>query len=276
MHQVTELSDEFLALFQDVSRTYSCGYFDPPELSLQAAEVAKIDLNLGKLGLRPGMTLLDVGCGWGATMRRAIEKYDVDVIGLTLSEEQCAYSRQLLDSLGTEHSGRVLLQRWEGFDEPVDRIVCIEALERLSARRYLDFFARCFAILPAGGRMTIQSNTGSRRYDLNARGTNGRFVAFMLAEIFPGGHIPTAQMMADHGERAGFVVEECLSLLPHYLKTLTMWADMLEANEDQALALTSAEVYHRYLDYLRSCRHCVAGLGLDVNLVSYRKPGGSH
>lgn len=269
---LTDLSDDFLALFQDVSRTYSCGYFDPPELSLQAAELAKIDLNLAKLDLRPGMTLLDVGCGWAATMQRAIEKYDVDAIGLTWSDDQCAYSQQLLDSLDSPRTGRVLRQSWEEFDQPVDRIVSTETFEHFGPRRYDDFFARCFDLLPDDGRMTIQSSTGDHRCGLNTRGADARFVDFMLTEIFPGGHIPTVQMMVEHGERAGFVVTECLSLLSHYLKTLTTWADMWEVNKDKTIAITSEAVYYYYLKYLRGCQYCFAGEGLDVSLVTYIKP----
>jgi cyclopropane-fatty-acyl-phospholipid synthase len=95
-----DLSDEFFALFQDPSRTYSCAYFEPPTLNLEQAQLAKIDLNLDKLDLKPGMTLLDIGCGWGATARRAVEKYDVNVIGLTLSKNQRAFTQQLLDDIG--------------------------------------------------------------------------------------------------------------------------------------------------------------------------------
>jgi cyclopropane-fatty-acyl-phospholipid synthase len=95
-----DLSDEFFALFQDTSRTYSCAYFEPPTLNLEQAQLAKIDLNLDKLDLKPGMTLLDIGCGWGATARRAVEKYDVNVIGLTLSKNQRAFTQQLLDDIG--------------------------------------------------------------------------------------------------------------------------------------------------------------------------------
>ncbi len=68
-----DLSDDFFALFLDPTRTYSCAYFERDDMTLEEAQIAKIDLALGKLGLQPGMTLLDIGCGWGATMRRAIE-----------------------------------------------------------------------------------------------------------------------------------------------------------------------------------------------------------
>src|SRR6476646_8993346 len=79
-----DLSDEFFELFLDPTRTYSCAYFERDDMTLEEAQIAKIDLALGKLGLQPGMTLLDIGCGWGATMRRAIDNYDVNVVGLTL------------------------------------------------------------------------------------------------------------------------------------------------------------------------------------------------
>src|SRR5271169_2427826 len=89
-----DLSNEFFALFQDPTRTYSCAYFPRENMTLQEAQVAKLDLTLDKLGLEPGMTLLDVGCGWGSTMKRAIERYDVNVIGLTLSKNQHAHCQQ--------------------------------------------------------------------------------------------------------------------------------------------------------------------------------------
>ncbi|WP_264001925.1 class I SAM-dependent methyltransferase, partial [Mycolicibacterium gadium] len=94
-----DLSDDFFGLFQDPTRTYSCAYFEPADLSLEEAQIAKIDLNLDKLDLKPGMTLLDIGCGWGATMKRAMEKYDVNVIGLTLSKNQHAHTTELLGAV---------------------------------------------------------------------------------------------------------------------------------------------------------------------------------
>ncbi|TXH26498.1 MAG: class I SAM-dependent methyltransferase [Mycobacterium sp.] len=272
-----DISDDFFGLFQDPSRTYSCAYFEPPGLSLEDAQVAKIDLNLDKLNLEPGMTLLDIGCGWGATMRRAVEKYDVNVIGLTLSENQFAYTKRLLDGIDSPRTRELQLHGWEQFHRPVDRIVSIEAFEHFGFDRYDDFFTNCFDILPAGGRMVIQSSTGYHPYDLNRRGKaltfeTARFIKFMVTEIFPGGRIPTADMMVEHGRKAGFEVPECLSLRPHYIQTLGIWADKLEARREQALAVTSEEVYQRYMRYLRGCRHYFSDEMLDVNLVTYVKP----
>ena len=118
-----DLSDDFYRLFLDPSQTYSCAYFEREDMTLEEAQQAKVDLSLGKLGLEPGMTLLDVGCGWGATLRRAIEKYDVNVVGLTLSKNQADHVQKSFDELDTERSRRVLLNGWEQFHEPVDRIV---------------------------------------------------------------------------------------------------------------------------------------------------------
>ena len=199
-----DLSDDFFGLFQDPSRIYSCAYFDPPGLTLEEAQIAKVDLNLDKLDLQPGMTLLDIGCGWGTTMRRAIEKYDVNVLGLTLSKNQRAYCQQLLDGIDTGRSRQVLLHGWEEFSQPVDRIVSIEAFEHFGHERYDDFFSNCFDILPDDGRMTIQSSVGYHPYDLNARGIKltfetVRFIKFIVEEIFPGGRLPTTDYRHDGG-----------------------------------------------------------------------------
>lgn len=273
-----DLSDDFFGLFQDDSRKYSCAYFTGPNVTLKEAQIADVDLNLDKLDLKPGMTLLDIGCGWGVTMERAIQKYDVNVIGLTLSKNQQAYCTQLLDKLGSDRTHRVLLEGWENFHEPVDRIVSIEAFEHFGFERYDDFFKNCFEILPDDGRMTIQSSVGYHPFDLAEQGKKltfelARFIKFMITKIFPGGRLPTTQMMIEHGEKAGFVVPEAKSLRTHYIKTLGLWADALERNKDKAIAATSEENYNDYMRYLKGCQYYFIDESIDVSLVTYLKPG---
>jgi cyclopropane-fatty-acyl-phospholipid synthase len=273
-----DLSDDFFGLFQDPTRKYSCAYFTGPNATLEEAQIADVELNLDKLDLKPGMTLLDIGCGWGLTMRRAIEKYDVNVIGLTLSKNQQAYCTQLLDKLGSDRTHEVRLEGWEQFHQPVDRIVSIEAFEHFGFERYDDFFQNCYDVLPDDGRMTIQSSVGYHPFDLAERGKKltfelARFVKFIITEIFPGGRLPTTQMMIEHGEKAGFIVPEARSLRTHYIKTLGLWADALERNKDKAIAATDEENYHRYMRYLKGCQYYFIDESIDVSLVTYLKPG---
>jgi cyclopropane-fatty-acyl-phospholipid synthase len=273
-----DLSDDFFGLFQDPTRMYSSAYFTRDDQSLEEAQIAKVDLNLDKLDLKPGMPLLDIGCGWGTTLRRAVEKYDVNVIGLTLSKNQYARTTQVLNDIDTNRTRQVLLRGWEDFSDPVDRIVSIEAFEHFGFANYDRFFKNAFSIMPEDGRMTVQSSVAYHPYDLNARGKKitfetARFIKFMLTEIFPGGRLPSTGMMVEHGEKAGFVVPEPLSLRDSYIKTLTIWGDALEANKDKAIEIQSEEVYDRYMRYLRGCQRYFTEEVIDVSLVTYLKPG---
>ena len=185
-----DLSDDFYRLFLDPTQTYSCAYFEREDMTLEDAQLAKIDLSLGKLALQPGMTLLDVGCGWGATLRRAIERYDVNVIGLTLSRNQQAHVEASFAAMDSPRSKRVLLQGWEQFHGNVDRIVSIGAFEHFGFDRYDDFFKMAYAALPADGVMMLHTIVTASAEDVEARNlkmtmTRLRFFKFIMDEIFP-------------------------------------------------------------------------------------------
>ncbi len=253
-----DLSDDFFALFLDPTRTYTCAYFERDDMTLEEAQIAKIDLALGKLGLQPGMMLLDIGCGWGPAMLRALEKYDVNVVGLTLSKNQVAYVEQQLAASDSSRSKRVLLEGWEQFYEPVDRIVAIGPLEHFGYERYNAFFKRAYDLLPGDGTMllhTIVQLSGKeiqeRKLPLTMR--HAHFVKFLLEEIFPGGRLPTVAMVEEHATKVGFTVSRIQRLRPHYKRTLDMWAAALEAHKEEAIAIQSDEVYDRYMNYLTGC-----------------------
>src|SRR4051812_38822345 len=125
-----DLSDDFFALFLDPSMTYSCAKFDSLDTTLAEAQLAKIDLSLGKCQIKPGMRLLDIGCGWGATALRAASKFGANVIGLTISKNQFDHDQLLAQGLSKDVANvEFRLQGWETFEEPVDRIVSIGAFE---------------------------------------------------------------------------------------------------------------------------------------------------
>ena len=271
-----DLSDDFFRLFLDPTQTYSCAYFERDDMTLEEAQLAKVDLALGKLGLQPGMTLLDVGCGWGSTMMRAIERYDVNVIGLTLSENQKVHVEKVFAASDSPRTKRVLLAGWEQFNEPVDRIVSIGAFEHFGFDRYDDFFKMAHAAMPDDGVMLLHTITALTFPQMADRGIPltfeaARFVKFILTEIFPGGRVPSIEKVQEHSARAGFRLTRTQSLQPHYARTLDTWAAALEAHKDEAIAIQSEEVYERYMRYLTGCAKGFRVGYIDVHQFTLEK-----
>ena len=276
-----DLSDDFFRLFLDPSQTYSCAYFERDDMTLEEAQQAKVDLALGKLGLQPAMTLLDVGCGWGSTMRRANEKYDVNVVGLTLSKNQAAHVQKVFDELDNDpqrkpRTKRILLEGWEQFDEPVDRIVSIGAFEHFGHDRYDDFFKMAHDALPDDGVMLLHTITGLTGPQMAERGMPltfelARFMKFIMTEIFPGGRLPSIEKVEDHSSKAGFKLTRRQSLQPHYARTLDHWAAALEARKSEAIEIQSEEVYERYMRYLTGCANAFRIGYIDVNQFTLEK-----
>ena len=271
-----DLSDDFFRLWLDPSQTYSCAYFERDDMSLEEAQLAKIDLALGKLGLQPGMTLLDIGCGWGGTMMRALERYDVNVIGLTLSKNQHDHVQRLFAESDSPRSKRVELMGWEEFDDPVDRIVSIGAFEHFGFDRYDDFFTMAYKSLPDDGVMLLHTITALTLPQMAERGmpltiSVAKFVKFILTEIFPGGRLPSIEKVEEHSAKAGFTLTRIQSLQPHYARTLDHWAAALEAHKDEAIAVQSEEVYERYMKYLTGCSEGFRIGYIDVDQFTLHK-----
>jgi cyclopropane-fatty-acyl-phospholipid synthase len=273
-----DLSDEFFRLFLDPTQTYSCAYFERDDMTLEQAQIAKIDLSLGKLGLQPGMTLLDIGCGWGATMRRAVEKYDVNVVGLTLSKNQAIAVDKLFREMDSRRSRRVYLAGWEEFHERVDRIVSIGAFEHFGHKRYDDFFTMAHSALPADGVMLLHSIVKvspdeARKRGLQLSAKLLRFILFIMDEIFPGGDLPMVALVEQHAAKAGFQVARIQPLRPHYARTLDTWAAALQSRREQAIEIQSEEVYERYMRYLTGCADLFRDGYTDVCQFTLTKSG---
>jgi len=252
------LSNEFFKLWQDPTQTYSCAYFERDDMTLQEAQLAKIDLALGKLDLEPGMTLLDIGCGWGSTVMRAVEKYDVNVIGLTLSHNQKAHIECLFAESDSPRIKEVRLQPWEEFDEPVDRIVSIGAFEHFGFEKYEYYFKKTYQLLPDDGVMLLHTIVSTSKEEVEEWGLPTtmsllRFFKFIVTEIYPGGRIPLIALVEDRATQAGFTVTRKQRLRPHYARTLDIWAANLESKRDEAITITSEEVYNRFMHYLTGC-----------------------
>jgi cyclopropane-fatty-acyl-phospholipid synthase len=254
-----DISNDFFKLWQDPTQTYSCAYFEQDDYTLEQAQMAKVDLSLGKLGLQPGMTLLDIGCGWGSTIMRAVEKYDVNVIGLTLSENQKEHiENHWFANSTSKRNMEVRLQPWEDFDGKVDRIVSIGAFEHFGFNKYDDYFKKTFSWMPDDGVMLlhtiiIPSDEEIKAKKLPLTMSRVRFIKFIMDEIYPGGRLPLAAQVTDAAQRNGYTVTREQHLQPHYVKTLDTWAANLEAKKDEAIAITSEEVYERFRKYLTGC-----------------------
>jgi cyclopropane-fatty-acyl-phospholipid synthase len=255
---IYDISDDFFALFLGPTMGYTCGYYEREDMSLDESQTAKFDLALGKLNLEPGMTLLDVGCGWGGALELAVQKYDVNVIGITLSKNQSEFARKRLAKLETDRSIEVRLQGWEEFQQPVDRIVSIGAFEAFKAERYPLFFEKAYSLLPSDGRMllhTILAHTQKFFRDNGIKLTISdlKFMKFIGTVIFPGGQLPAVEDIEQLAQDSGFTLERIHLLREHYARTLDMWAANLSANHDEAIVITSPEVYDRYMKYLTGC-----------------------
>ncbi len=210
-------------------------------------------------------------------MMRAIEKYDVNVIGLTLSKNQRDHVEQVFAESGSPRSKRIELMGWEEFDEPVDRIVSIGAFEHFGFDRYDDFFNLAYRLLPEDGVMllhTITSLTFDQMVEKKIPLTfeAARFAKFILTEIFPGGRLPTPEKVDEHSSKAGFTLTRTQSLQPpNYARTLDCWAAALEANRDKAIEVQSEEVYERYMKYLTGCARGFRVGYIDVNQFTLEK-----
>ena len=279
---IYDVDDDFFALFLGPTMGYTCAYFDRDDMTLDEAQVAKFDLSLGKLDLEPGMTLLDVGCGWGGALELALQKYDVNLIGITLSRNQHQYTKERLAKVSTSRSVEVRLQGWEEFDEPVDRIVSIGAFEAFTKRRYGAFFESAYRLLPADGRMLLHSILGHPQSYFAPHGiaitmNDLKFMRFIGQEIFPGGELPCEDDIVKFATAAGFGVERIHLLRPHYARTLDNWAANLAARREEAIAITSQTVYERYLRYLTGCadffRRDITDVG-QFTLIKQNNGGG--
>ena len=259
-------STDLMELFLDPTLLYSCAYFERGEMTLGEAQIAKLDLSLGKCDLKPRHTLLEVGCGWGACSYRAAENYDVDVIGLTLSEDQAAYCQNKMKGL-PDGSGNVeiRLQGWEEFNEPINRIISIAAFEHFPHERHQDFFEKCYSLLPGDGQMMVHTIVRYDLQDLQERNIeltheNVQFAKFMWQQIFPKGDLPIPRKIVAAAKAAGFEIAKIQTLGAHYARTLDIWAENLIANRDKVIEMKSEEVFDTFMKYLtQSADHFRSG-----------------
>ena len=230
-----DVSNDFYRLFLGETMTYSCAYFATPETPLADAQRAKYDLICRKLGLRPGMRLLDVGCGWGGMAMHAAEHFGVQAVGVTVSQRQVDYARDAVAAAGLGDRVEIRLQDYRDVaDGPFDAISSIGMFEHVGASRLGEYFGRLHALLRPGGRLL---NHGICR----PRGSRGLSRAsFAGRYVFPDGELHEVGIVAQAMQGRGFEVRDTQSLREHYALTLRHWVRNLEENWDEAVRIAGA------------------------------------
>ena len=241
-----DVSNAFYELVLGPSMAYTCACYPRADASLEEAQAHKFDLVCRKLGLQPGMRLLDVGCGWGGMVRHAVQHYGVRAIGVTLSGEQAAYGQQWIARDGLADRAQIRHSDYRDVTESdFDAISSIGLTEHIGVKNYPGYFAFLHERLADGGRLLNHSITrpSTAHGSIMRGGFINRYV-FPDGELAPVGTIITA--MADQG----FEIRHAEDLREHYARTCRAWARNLSANYDAAVAeagRSTARVWGLYL-----------------------------
>jgi cyclopropane-fatty-acyl-phospholipid synthase len=227
-----DVGNHFYELILGPSMTYSCARFATAETTLEEAQTAKHDLICHKLGLpdRPGARLLDVGCGWGSLAIHAAGRYDAQVVGITISEEQARLARERVEKAGLSELVEIRLQDYRTLGgERFDAISSVGMFEHVGAKRIASYFETLHGLLEPGGRLLNHAISAVGGSALSRRSFMGRYV-FPDGELIDVGDVVLAM------EAAGFEVRDVEGLREHYARTLQAWLDNLSAHWDEAVA----------------------------------------
>ena len=237
-----DLSSRLYALFLDEDLQYSCGYFPEPDLELEAAQAAKKAHLAAKLDLRPGQRVLDIGCGWGGLALYLHGLADVDVLGVTLSQEQLAVARQRAAAAGVDDRVRFELLDYRDIRGSFDRIVSVGMFEHVGPPNYRAFFERCRALLVPDGVMllhTIGRADGPMPTD-----------RWLTRYIFPGGYVPALSQIAPAIEDARLWITDIEVLRLHYAHTIAHWYARVNASRDAIVTLYDGRFFRMWQFYL--------------------------
>ncbi|MEV8035745.1 cyclopropane-fatty-acyl-phospholipid synthase family protein [Streptomyces sp. NPDC086182] len=241
-----DVGNDFYEIVLGPSMVYSCAYWEEGG-TLEEAQRDKLELVAGKLGLKPGRRLLDVGCGWGSMAVHAAREHGATVVGVTLSQEQAAYARKRVAEEGLTDRVEIRVQDYRDVtDGPYDAISSIGMAEHVGAERYLEYAEVLNSLLKPGGRLLNHQIARRPQRDESSYAVD----PFIDAYVFPDGELAPVGTTVTQLERAGFEVRDVEALREHYALTLRRWVANLEAGWSRAVRLSGvgrARVWRLYM-----------------------------
>jgi cyclopropane-fatty-acyl-phospholipid synthase len=237
-----DIGNELYRLFLDKDLQYSCAYFTDPSNGLEQAQEGKKAHIAAKLFLKPGQRVLDIGCGWGGTALYLNRVADVDVLGVTLSEEQLKVARARAEEAGVSDRVKFELIDYRSVEGRFDRIVSIGMFEHVGAAHYDEFFAKCRELLTDDGVMLLHT--------IGKFGKASTPDPFTDKYIFPGYHLPSLSQMCAASERARLIASDVETLRLHYAYTLRAWLERTQAAKEKVVAMYDERFFRMWEFYL--------------------------
>lgn len=249
-----DLGNDFYKLMLDPSMMYSCAIFDEQATDLESASWNKIDHSCNKLGLRPGMSVVEIGSGWGSFALRAASKFGCQVTTITISDAQYDYVAARIQAEGLSDKVRVLKRDYRDLEGSFDRLVSIEMVEAVGHRFYDTYFAKCQSLLNERGALFIQAIV----IDDHSYAHHLKTVDFIQKYVFPGSNIPAISVLLAAAARTGDLrLYNMEDLTQHYAPTLLAWRQNVYKNIDVIRGLGFAERFLRLWDFYLC--YCAAG-----------------
>ena len=237
-----DLSARLYDLFLDADRQYSCAYFTERDNSLEQAQVDKKAHIAAKLHLKPGLKVLDIGCGWGGMALYLHEKFGVEVLGITLSEEQLKIARERADKAGVADKVKFELIDYRKVEGKFDRIVSVGMYEHVGPAHYRTFAAKCRSLLADDGVMLLHT--------IGRIGPPRPTDTWTTKYIFPGGYIPSLSEMARAAESVRLIIADVETLRLHYGYTLEHWLRRTQAHKAEIVQMYDERFYRMWEFYL--------------------------
>ncbi|MCB2073614.1 MAG: class I SAM-dependent methyltransferase [Novosphingobium sp.] len=224
---------------------YSCAYWPREGMTLDEAQDAKLAHIAAKLSLQPGQRVLDIGCGWGGMAIYLARHADVQVLGITLSEEQLGLARERAAAAGVADRASFELVDYRDLAERADRfdrIVSVGMFEHVGRPQFETFFRACANLLADDGVMLLHT--------IGRMGKPGKTDAFTDKYIFPGGYIPALSETVAASEKARLIATDVETLRLHYAKTLREWYARCMAHRDEIVAMHDERFFRMWTFYL--------------------------